>query len=128
MPDKKIFFPPDRPDQIWGPPSPQGNKYRGSFPRIQQTGHGVEHPPPPSADVKNECSYTSTPQICLNGVDRDNLYLQVIGPPGHAVLPIFSPYKTMNHSCGYRHGHWRTIVLVFGLLERNTAPHTGNIL
>ena len=124
MPDKKFFSTPNRPDQLRGPPSLQGNKYRGSFP-----GRDVYHPPPPSAEVKNEWSYNSSPQICLNGVDRDNLYLQVTyGPPGHAILPIRSPYKIINHSCGYRHGHWRTIVVVFGLLERKTVPHTGNTL
>jgi hypothetical protein len=88
MPDKKLLSTPNRPDQLWGPSSLQGNKYRGSFPGVERPGRDVDHPPPTSAEVKNEWSYTSSPQICLNGVDRDNRYLQVTyGPPGHAVLP-----------------------------------------
>ena len=129
MPDKKFFSTPNRPNKLWGPPSLQGNKYQGSFPRVERPGRDVDHPPPLTAEVKNEWRYTSSPQIYLNGADRDNLHLQVTyGPPGHAVLPIRSPYKTINHTCGYRHGHWRTIVVVFGPPERKTVPQTGNIL
>jgi hypothetical protein len=41
------------------------------------------HSPPASAVVKNVRSYTSTPPICLHGLDRDNftfllLYFQII--------------------------------------------------
>ena len=32
----------------------------------------VSHSPSSNAEVKNEWSYTSTPTICLHGVDRDN--------------------------------------------------------
>jgi hypothetical protein len=129
MPDMNFFCTSNRPDQLWGPPSLQGTKYRGSFPGVKRPWRDVDHPLPPCAEVKNEWSYTSTPQICLNGVERDNLYLQVTyGPPGHAVLPIRSPYKIINHAFVYRCGHWRTIVVVFRLLERKTVPHIGNIL
>lgn len=125
MPDKRFLSTPNRPDQLWCPPSLQGNKYRDSFPGVERPGRDVDHLPPPSAKAMNEWSYTSALQICLNGVGRDNLYLQVTyGPPGHAFLPTRSPYKIINDSCGYRHGHWRTIVVVFGLLERKTVPHT----
>ena len=34
----------------------------------------ADHSAPSSADVKNEWSYTSSPPICLHGVDRDNFY------------------------------------------------------
>ena len=34
-------------------------------------GHEVNHPPPPSAEVKSEWGYTSPP-VCLHGVDRDS--------------------------------------------------------
>ena len=33
--------------------------------------HEVDHSVPPSAEVKNEWSYTPTPAICLQGVDRN---------------------------------------------------------
>jgi len=117
--DKKFLCTPNRPDQLWGSPSLQGNKYRGSLPGVKRPGRVVDHPPPPSAEVTNEWNYTSTPQICLHGVDRDNLYLQAsFVPPGHAVQPIRSPYKIINNACCYRRGHFKTIVVVFGLLER----------
>jgi hypothetical protein len=35
----------------------------------------VNHSPPSSAKVKNERCYTSTPPICLYGVDRENFTL-----------------------------------------------------
>jgi hypothetical protein len=33
----------------------------------------VREPPPPSAELRNECNYTSTPSIRLHGVDKDKL-------------------------------------------------------
>jgi len=36
--------------------------------RIKQPGHEADHSPPSSAEVKNACSYTSTPPVCLHGV------------------------------------------------------------
>jgi hypothetical protein len=35
---------------------------------IKQPGHEADHSPPPSAEVKNVWSYTSTPPIRLRGV------------------------------------------------------------
>ena len=35
--------------------------------------HEAGHSPPPSAEVKNEWSYTSAPLICFHSVDRENL-------------------------------------------------------
>jgi hypothetical protein len=32
----------------------------GSFPRVKRPGRGADHPPPSSAEVKKEYSYTST--------------------------------------------------------------------
>jgi len=49
----------------------------GIPPLLLFCGYWVSFParkrPPCRADVKNEWSYTSTPPICLNGVDMDNL-------------------------------------------------------
>jgi hypothetical protein len=35
----------------------------GSFPGVKRSGRGADHPPPPSAEVENEWSYTSTPPL-----------------------------------------------------------------
>jgi hypothetical protein len=35
----------------------------GSFPGVKRPGHGTDHPPPPSAEVENESSYTATPHL-----------------------------------------------------------------
>jgi len=41
-----------RPDWPWGPPSLLYNGYRVSLPEGKAAGSGVDHPPPPSAEVK----------------------------------------------------------------------------
>jgi hypothetical protein len=35
----------------------------GSFPGVKRPGRGADHPPPPSAEVENEYSCTSTPPL-----------------------------------------------------------------
>jgi hypothetical protein len=35
----------------------------GSFPGVKRPGREVDHPPPPSAEVMKEWSYTSTPPL-----------------------------------------------------------------
>jgi hypothetical protein len=49
---------------------------------IKRPERGFDHPLPSSAEVKNECSYTSTPHICIQGVytatftfTRTNVYI-----------------------------------------------------
>ena len=39
---------------------------------VKGLGDGVDHLPPFSAKFKNKWIYTSTPPICLHGVDRYN--------------------------------------------------------
>jgi len=46
---------------------------RGSYPEVKWLGHEATHLPATSDEVKNECSYTSTPPTCLHGVYTDNL-------------------------------------------------------
>jgi hypothetical protein len=46
--------------------------YRGSFPGVKRPGSEVNHSPSSSADIKNEWSYTSTPPLCVHGMDKDN--------------------------------------------------------
>ena len=48
------------------------NMFRVPFQKAKQSGRDVCYLPPPTVEVKNEWSYTSTPPICLNGVDRGN--------------------------------------------------------
>ena len=40
-----------------------------AFSRVKQPGRAVDHSPAISVEVKNECSYTSAPPVCLHGVD-----------------------------------------------------------
>jgi len=51
---------PTRPDQPWGPHSLLYDWYRVSFPGVKRPGRGADHPPPSSAEVKKDYSYTST--------------------------------------------------------------------
>jgi len=41
-------------------------------PRVKHPEQEVDRYAPSSAEVKNECCYTSTPPVCCHGVDRDN--------------------------------------------------------
>jgi hypothetical protein len=45
----------------------------GCLPRVERPGREIDHIPQCDTYVKNECSYSSTPLMCLFGVDRDNI-------------------------------------------------------
>jgi hypothetical protein len=64
------FFPsPPHPDRLWGPPSLLFNGYWGLFCwGVKLPGHETDNSPPPSAEVKNALSYTSTLPIHLHGM------------------------------------------------------------
>jgi len=47
----------------------------GSFPGVKWPGLGVDHPLPPSAEVKEKESYTSTPTLGLRGLLWGEIYL-----------------------------------------------------
>ena len=64
------MFPLKCPDQLWDSPSLLNSLYRGSYPGLK-LGCDVDHAPPYGAEVKNKWSYTSSPLICLHGMDRD---------------------------------------------------------
>ena len=49
--------------------------FRVSFQKAKQSGREVYYWPPPSVQVKNEWSYTSTSPVCINDVDRETLLL-----------------------------------------------------
>jgi hypothetical protein len=64
----------NRPYRLWVPRSLIFHEYWGSFLGAKRQGREVENPPP-SAEAKNEWSYTSAPLICLRGVDRDKVFV-----------------------------------------------------
>jgi hypothetical protein len=57
-----------RPDVPWGPPSLQYNGRWVSFPGVKRQGHGVNHPPPSSVEVKERVELYSTLPLTLNGL------------------------------------------------------------
>jgi len=63
---------PKYPDQLWGPPTFLFNRFQGSFLWLSGWHTQVNRSPLSSFEVKNEWSCTSTPPICLHGVDGDN--------------------------------------------------------
>jgi hypothetical protein len=62
---------PKRPDWLWTPASLLFSGYLDSFPGVRQPGRDVDHSPPPSAEVKNERGYTSTPSCMASWRIRD---------------------------------------------------------
>ena len=48
------------------------NCYWVSFPEIKKLEHEADHSNPSSAQVQNEWSYTSTPPVCIHGVERSS--------------------------------------------------------
>jgi hypothetical protein len=59
-----IFSPPPRPDWLYGPSSllSKGHRGGGGCPGLKSPGCEADHSPTSSAEVKNERSYTFTPQ------------------------------------------------------------------
>jgi hypothetical protein len=59
---------------------PPMNLVRVPFAEIKRPVHYVDHKPPPTVKVKNDCSYTSTLPLRLHGIDRDKFtsYLYVV--------------------------------------------------
>jgi len=45
----------------------------GSFPGVKWPGRGVDHPPAPSARLKKEYNYTSTPPLGIRGLFWDEI-------------------------------------------------------
>jgi len=50
------------PDQLRALPNLLSNRYCGLFPWLMWLGHGADHSPSSSAEIKNMWSYTSIPQ------------------------------------------------------------------
>jgi hypothetical protein len=68
---------PKHPGQLSGPPSHLLYGYQGSYVGVKWMGREVV----PSAKVKNEWSFMSSPPICLRGVDRESFTFYGIFPP-----------------------------------------------
>jgi len=61
------------PNWLWEPPSLLFSGYWGSYLEVKLPVHEAVHSPLPSAKVKNEWIYATTPPICMHGVERGNL-------------------------------------------------------
>jgi len=72
---KGFFSSPKRPDPPLGPPILLFNGYRGSFRVLRRLERDDNYSLPPSAEFKNEWSYSSTIPIRLHGVDRNFIRL-----------------------------------------------------
>jgi hypothetical protein len=67
--DKKFLSSTERPEL----PAPTKHPIQW----LKQPGRKDNHSSPPSVKIRNEWSYTSTPQYAFVGVDRDNFYLYI---------------------------------------------------
>jgi hypothetical protein len=64
-----IFLPTTVSRRALGPTQPPIQWVTGALSvGVKWPGHEADHSPPPSAEVKNAWSYTSTPPVCLHGV------------------------------------------------------------
>jgi hypothetical protein len=62
----EFFSSPPRQEWLWGPTQPPIQWVPGALSLgVKRPGREADHPPPSSAEVKNEWSYTSTPQYAL---------------------------------------------------------------
>lgn len=72
---KRFFFSPEHSEWLWSKPSLLFNKYRGSFPGVNQKGHNMNHLLPYSTKAKHKLTYTSIPPLHPNDVDRVTITL-----------------------------------------------------
>jgi hypothetical protein len=64
--ESRIFFSPNNPSRLWGPPNLLSNGYRGlSPPEVKRPGREFDHSPPASAEVRKMWIYTSTSPYAL---------------------------------------------------------------
>jgi hypothetical protein len=83
---KRYFSSPRPPDHVWGPSIPLFSGSQCSFPAVKMPGRDVHNSTPPSAQVKNKWSNTTTPPI--------RLYLVRIATNMHS-LPLTLEFKEM---------------------------------
>jgi len=120
-----LFASANNPNQIWGKLSLLLIGYCGLFTQDQSSQRSVDHWPPSSNEVLNECNCISTPS-CLPGVHRDNcmftfLLLQIYDPAANFsfILPVSSQQLTW---------FWCAIAYRWGLaLWRNNSVKVDDI-
>lgn len=66
-------FSPKRPILFWGPPRLLLCGYRAYALGVKRPGHQVNQWPPSTAEVKNKCSFTSSPYTFLHGMYKKNV-------------------------------------------------------
>ena len=121
----RLFTSANNPKQIWGKLSFLLIGYCGLFTQQQSSQHSVDCWPPSSIEVKNECSYTSTPSytfmVCEGQLHIYFLLLQIYDPAADFtfVLPVSSQQLTW---------FWCATVYRWGLaLWRNSSMKVDNI-
>ena len=70
--DKRFSLFRNRSNRLCGPPSRVFNGHRDYFPRAKQRKREAAHPPPTTAEIKNEWSYTSASPTHLHSMDKDS--------------------------------------------------------
>ena len=100
----------NHPDQCWGLPNLLFNGYHGSFLGVKWQKHEDNRSAPSSAQLKNDWSYTSTPLVCLHGIDWDKLNVQILHQFSMTALNI--QYSTFLCASNYYHlfGKWHHIL------------------
>jgi hypothetical protein len=69
MAGARFFSSPQRPDQLWCPPTLLSNWYCGLFPQgVKRPGREADHSPPSSADIKNGGAIPSLPMSSWHNV------------------------------------------------------------
>jgi hypothetical protein len=69
---------PQCPDWLRSPLIFLFREYWGSFPRVKQLEHAVNHSPPSTARIKNEWSHFSVPPVYLHGMRRKNIIVLLL--------------------------------------------------
>jgi hypothetical protein len=95
--DKGFFSSSKRPDG-WGPNQLPMQWVLAFFPGVQPPEREVNHTPPSTVEVKNEWSCTSTPPICLHGVDRENFIFCLYLVLYFAISHFFMQFILKGHS------------------------------
>jgi len=68
---QKHFLLQNHPDRLGGPPGLLSTKYWDSSPEQKEAGREFDYSPPPTIEVANKWSCTSTPAVCLHDINRE---------------------------------------------------------